>query len=118
MPADGWRRGALSASVPLLVLVTSVSAGVIVTSLARWLTAGLGFFTQQTVTLTVLAGAGVLALAAYAIACRRVLRRIRAWQLAERRRPADAAMATLCVTAMIVLLPALLLGVLPQHPAP
>lgn len=118
MQADRWRHGALVASAPLAVLAVSVAVGVVLTSLVRSWSAGLGFFTQQTATLTVLAGGGVAAASAYAIACNRVLRRIRAWQLADRRHPATAAMAGLCLTALIVALPVLILTMLPQHPAP
>lgn len=118
MQTDGWRHGALAASVPLAVLAITVSVGVVLTSLVRSSTAGLGFFTQQTVTLTLLAVGGVVAVSAYAIACRWVLRRIRAWQLADRRHPATVALAGLCLTALIVALPVLILTMLPQHPAP
>jgi hypothetical protein len=52
------------------------------------------------------------------MACRRALARIHAWQLAGQRRAAAAAMITLCMTAVFVLLPVLLATMLPQHPAP
>lgn len=118
MWADEWRHGALVASVPLAVLAVSMGLGVAVTALLRSWTAGLGFFTEQTVTLTGLAVAGGVGASAYGFACRWVLRRIRAWQLADRRQPATAALAGLCLTALIVALPVLILIMLPQHPAP
>ncbi len=87
-------------------------------ALMRTLTGSLGFATQQAAALATLALAGLIAAAGYRVACRRVLARIHAWQLADRRPAAAAAMVTLCLTALFVLLPVLLGTMLPQHPAP
>jgi hypothetical protein len=87
-------------------------------ALIRTLIASLGFATEQAVALATLAVAGVIAAAGYGMACRRALARIHAWQLAGQRRAAAAAMITLCMTAVFVLLPVLLATMLPQHPAP
>lgn len=118
MRPDQWRAGVLAAAGPLVVLLALILAALIALALMRTLTASLGFVTQQAVAMATLALAGLIAAAGYGMACGRVLARIRTWQLADRRPAAAAAMATLCVTALFVLLPVLLATMLPQHPAP
>src|SRR5690349_8056380 len=112
-----WRQAVLIASRPLAILLAIVVAGMSLLALVRTLTAPLGFFTQQALVLTSLALIGLLGLAVYALACRRVIARIRAWQVADQG-AAAAALLTLCLTAVIVALPVLVATTLPQHPAP
>lgn len=113
-----WRQGVLVASQPLGLLVAIVVAGSSALALVRTLTAPLGFFTQQALVLTSLALIGLLGLAVYALACRHVIGRIHAWQVADHGAAAAAAMLALCLTAVIVVLPVLVATTLPQHPAP
>jgi hypothetical protein len=118
MRADGWRTGVVAAALPLAVLLAIVVVGVITLALVRALTAPFGFLTEQAVVLATLALLGLLALMGYALACRRVMARIHAWQLTDQGAPAGAAMVTLSLTGLIVVLPVLLATLLPQHPAP
>jgi hypothetical protein len=118
MHSDQWRAGVLAAAGPLAVLVLLILAAMIALALMRNLTASLGFITQQAVAIATLALGGLIAATGYGMACRRVLARIHAWQLADRRPAAAAAMGTLCLTALFVLFPMLLATMLPQHPAP
>jgi hypothetical protein len=118
MRPDGWRAGAVAATLPLAVLVAIVVVGAITLALVRALTAPFGFFTEQAVVLATLALMGLLGLMGYALACRRVMARIHAWQLTDQRAAPAAAMVTLSLTALIVVLPVLLATLLPQHPAP
>ena len=118
MRSDQWRAGVLAAAGPIVILLALILAAMIALALLRIISASLGFATQQAAALATLALAGLIAAAGYGVACRRVLTRIHAWQLADQRAAATAAMVTLCVTALFVLLPVLLATMLPQHPAP
>ncbi len=118
MRPDGWRAGVVAAGLPLAVLAAMVTASAITLALVRALTAPFGLFTEQAVVLATLALMGLLALTGYALACRRVMALIHAWQLTDQGAAAAAAMGTLSLTALIVVLPVLLATLLPQHPAP
>ena len=84
---EGW-RGILTGLIPLGLLVVMVLATVLLTTLARLLFAGSGFFAQQRAAVIVLiAGLGV-------------------------------ALWTLGATALVIVFPVLLALLLPQHPFP
>jgi hypothetical protein len=103
---------------PLVPLVLTVVLTIGLAWLARQITAGAGFYTQQwaagiIVVLGILGGA--VALAAFSA---RVLRQVRAWQESGRSVQASAALFGLVIVALVVLLPVLLAIAIPQHPAP
>ena len=115
---EGVWRGLLVGLIPLVLLAAVVGISILLTALARQLFAGSGFFAQQQAALIVLIAGLILAIAAFAVAIWRVLRRVAAWQQSEARARANATLWALGATALIVVLPVLLALLLPQHPAP
>jgi uncharacterized membrane protein YidH (DUF202 family) len=111
-------RGALIGLIPLGLLAGIVALGVIATTLVRQLVAGSGFFVQQQAALITLIAGLILAIAIYAVALWRILRRVAAWQQDGKKAQASATLWALGATALIVVLPVLLALLLPQHPAP
>jgi hypothetical protein len=104
--------------IPLGVLVVLVVAAVGLTAVARALTGGQGFATEQLATVLTLVPGLALGFVLYTIALVRVWRRMTAWRLAGAVRRATGALWALVITALLVLLPAVLALVVPQHPAP
>jgi hypothetical protein len=99
--------------LPLIVAITIVLAW-----LARQITAGAGFYTQQWAA-GVIVVLGILAAAvSLAIFSVRAFRQVKTWQQAGQQAQASAALWGLVVVALVVLLPVLLAIVIPQHPAP
>ncbi|PWT70221.1 MAG: hypothetical protein C5B60_12440 [Chloroflexi bacterium] len=103
---------------PLVPLLLTVMVTLGLAWLARQITAGAGFYTQQwadgiIVVLGILGGA--LALAGFSA---RVLRQVRAWQESGLSAQAGAALWGLVAVALVVVLPVLLAIAIPQHPAP
>lgn len=113
----GW-HGILTGLVPLalLALVAIVTVGV--TVLARQLLVNQGFLVEQQVVAPVYSAGVAVAAIVYAVACFRVLRRVSRWQRAGNAAPAAATLWALVISALIVLLPILLVLIIPQHPAP
>ncbi len=60
----------------------------------------------------------VLAIAVFALAVWRVLRRVAAWQRARLIEQANAVLWALGATALVIVIPVLLALLLPQHPFP
>jgi hypothetical protein len=103
---------------PLAPLLLIVILTIGLAWLARQITAGAGFYTQQwaagvIVVLGILGGA--VALAIFSV---RALRQVKAWQESGLSAQAGAALWGLAVVALVVLLPLLLAILIPQHPAP
>ena len=111
-------RGALLGLVPLVLLVLIIAIALALASLARQLFAAPGFFAQQQVAIIILIAGFVLALVAYVIAIVLTTRRIASWQQNGIAARARAALWSLGITALIVILPFLVAILLPQHPAP
>lgn len=115
--SSGW-RGVLVGLIPLGLLASIVAITLLVTTLARQLVAGSGFFAQQQTALIALIVGLVLAIVVYTVAIWRVLRRVKSWQRDGITTQANAALWALTATALITVLPVLLALILPQHPAP
>jgi len=111
-------RGALFGLIPLGLVAGVVLITVVVTALARELVADAGFFVQQQTTLITLIVGLVLAVAVFALAVWRVMRRVAAWQQSGGAVQAKAALWVLGVTALVIVVPVLLALLLPQHPFP
>ena len=111
-------RGALLGLVPLGLLVLIIAIALALAALARQLLAASGFFAQQQAAVIILIAGFVLALVAYVIAIVLTMRRIASWQQNGIAARARAALWSLGITALIVILPFLVAILLPQHPAP
>lgn len=111
-------RGVLVGLIPLGLLAGIVSITLLVTALARQLAAVSGFYVQQQTALLALIVGLALAIAVYAVAIWRVLRRMKSWQREGTTTQANAALWALTTTALMSVLPVLLALLLPQHPAP
>jgi hypothetical protein len=111
-------HGVLIGLIPLGLLAGVVLVVIVITALARELAAGAGFFVQQqTVLITLIVGL-ILAIAVFAIAIWRVLRRVTEWQQTGVAVQANAALWALGATALVIVIPVLLAILLPQYPAP
>ena len=115
---DSPWRGLLTGLIPLGLLIVIVAVTVALTALARQLFVGSGFFAQQQAAVIVLIAGLLLACIVYAVALWRTLRSVSIWQQEEKRAQASAALWVLGATALIVVVPVLLVLLLPQHPAP
>jgi hypothetical protein len=111
-------RGALIGLIPVGLLAGCVALAVVLTALARQLVSGSGFFVQQQAALITLIVGLMLAIAIFALAVWRVLRRVAAWQQSGVAVQAKAALWALGVTALVIVVPVLLALLLPQHPFP
>jgi uncharacterized membrane protein YidH (DUF202 family) len=112
----GVGRRLLVGLLPLGLLAAVVGMTIPLTALARQLYEGAGFFAQQQAAVIVLSVGLLLAIAVFAVAVWRVLRRVAAWQ--QNGAKASATLWALSATALIVVLPVVLAVLLPQHPAP
>lgn len=110
-------RGALLGLVPLGLLVLIIAIALALAALGRQLFATSGFFAQQQAAVIILVAGFVLALVVYGIAIVLTLRRVASWQQSGIAARARAALWSLGITALIVILPLLLAILLPQHPA-
>jgi hypothetical protein len=108
----------ISSLVPLAFVVPIISVALALAALARQLTAGQGFSTQQWAAVIVIALGLLAAAASYIISCVRTLQHIKLWQQLGQATQANGALWGLVVVALIVLLPVLLAVFIPQHPAP
>ena len=111
-------RGFASSLVPLAFVAVIVLVALALAALARQLTAGQGFYTQQWAAVIVIAGGLLATAASYIVTCVQALRRVKLWQQAGQTAQASGALWGLVVVALIVLLPLLLAIAIPQHPAP
>ena len=111
-------RGALLGLVPLVLLVLIIAIALALAALVRQLFAASGFFAQQQAAIIILVAGFVLALVVYVIAIVLTTRRIASWQQNGIAARARAALWSLGITALIVILPFLVAILLPQHPAP
>ncbi len=111
-------RGALIGLIPLGLLACCIALTVVLTALARQLTAGSGFYAQQQAALVMLIIGSVLTIVAFAVAVWRVVRRVAIWQRTDLTVQANAAIWSLGVTALVIVIPLLLAIMLPQHPFP
>ena len=118
MPGPSTLRGILLGLIPLLLLAIIVIVTLLITAFARQWVASSGFFRQQQVALIVLIAGFILAILAFAIVIWRVSEQIKDWQQDGLVKPGRAALWTLGITVLIVLLPVVLAIVLPQNPAP
>jgi hypothetical protein len=104
--------------VPLVVLAALAGGTLLGSALARALTASGGFFAQRQATLVVLVVGGVLAAIGYAATVLWAWHRQRRWNEAGAYAAGSGTLASLTLTALVVLLPIVLAFVVPQHPAP
>lgn len=114
---EAW-RGLLVGLAPLGALIVMVLLTVLLTVLARLLFADAGFFAQQQATVIVLIAGLILSIAGFGLVVWRVLRHVALWQLIEAKARARAALWTLGVSALVIVMPLLLAFLLPQHPFP
>jgi uncharacterized membrane protein YidH (DUF202 family) len=112
----GVWRGLLVGLIPLGLLAAVVGITVLLAALARQMFEASGFFAQQQAAVIVLIVGLMLAIAVFAVAIWRVLRRVAARQQSGAK--ASATLWALSATALLVVLPVLLALLLPQHPAP
>ncbi len=117
LTGSAW-RGALIGLVPLGLLIVMVTATLFFTVLARQLAADAGFAVQQSAAVTTLITGLLLAIAAFAVAIWRVLRRVAVWQQGGAIVQARATLWALGVTGLVIIGPVLLALFLPQHPFP
>ena len=111
-------QGVLTGLIPLGLLIVLVTVTMLLTTLVRLLFANAGFFTQQQASVIVLILGLILTIAVFAVAIWRVLRRVAIWQQNVVTIQANAALWTLGLTALVVVVPVLLAILLPQHPFP
>jgi hypothetical protein len=111
-------RGTLVGLIPLGLLIVIVAVTFLLTALARQLVASSGFFAQQQASLIVLVAGLAVALVVYIIAFVRTLRGVTTWQQGGVVGQARATLLALGFTALVVLLPVVVVLVLPQSPAP
>jgi hypothetical protein len=117
LTGSAW-RGVLIGLVPLGLLIVMVAATLLLTVLARQLAANAGFAVQQSAAVITLITGLLLAIAAFAVATWRVLRRVAIWQQGGAIVQARATLWALGVTGLVVIGPVLLALLLPQHPFP
>ena len=111
-------RGVLVGLIPLGLLAGCIALTVVLTALARQLTSGSGFYVQQQSALVMLIIGSVLTIVVFAVAVWRVVRRVAIWQRTDVTVQAKAALWSLGVTALVIVIPFLLALMLPQHPFP
>jgi hypothetical protein len=111
-------RGVLIGLMPLGLLLGLVAATLLLTVLIRSLTAGAGFAVQQSAALMSLITGLILTIVVFAVAIRRVLRRVAIWQQGGVMTQASATLWALGLTGLVVVGPVLLALLLPQHPFP
>ena len=113
-----YRRGVLYGVIPLAVLAVITAMALALAALVRQLIGAPAFLAQQQAVLLILGCGLVLAIVAFTLAVIFTLRRVATWQRDGPVERARAALWTLSVSALVILLPVLLALVLPQHPAP
>jgi hypothetical protein len=111
-------RGFASSLVPLAFVAMIVIVALALAALARQLTAGQGFYTEQWASGIIIVLGLLGSAAAYIVSCMQALRRVKLWQQAGQTALANGALWGLVVVALVVLLPLLLAILIPQQPAP
>lgn len=110
----GSGQGVLVGLVPLALLIIGVAITVLLSAIVLSLLGEIEFVTRQTIMLGIVI-VGLLASAVvYAIACARVLRRVKQWQRMGMVRIATAALWVMAASAIVVLLPVLIAVALPS----
>jgi hypothetical protein len=111
-------RGFASGLLPLLPVAVIVVVALALAALARQLTAGQGFYTQQWAA-GIIVVLGLLGSAvSYTVSRVRAMSQVRRWQAAGQTSQATGALWGLLVVTLVILLPVLLAIFIPQHPAP
>jgi uncharacterized membrane protein YidH (DUF202 family) len=111
-------HGALIGLIPLGLLAGCIALTVVLTALARQMTSGSGFYVQQQAALVMLIIGSALTIVVFAVAVWRVVRRVAIWLRKGVTVQANAAIWSLGVTALVIIMPLLLALLLPQHPFP
>lgn len=110
--SEYW-HGVLYGAIPLAVVVVMIAGVLMLTALVRQVIGVSAFPLQQSVVLIILGSGLVLALVAFTLALIFTLRRVARWQRHGPVERAQAALWTLGVSAVVILLPFLLAFVLP-----
>ncbi len=113
---DRAARGVLEGAIPLAAALVWVALTLAVLAIARQLTAGLGFATQQTTAMIIAFAGLVLAALSFAVSSVIVLRQVSAWQRLGGARQATGALWTLAAVALVVVAPVILVNVIPRYP--
>jgi hypothetical protein len=87
-------------------------------AIARQLTAGQGFYTQQWAAGIIIVLGLLGSAASYIVSCVRAMSRVRRWQETGQTSQASGALWGLVVVTLVIVLPVLLAIFIPQHPAP
>ena len=116
--AGTFWHGALVGGAPIALLAVIVGATLLLSTLARALTASGGFFAQQRAALIVLVAGTTLAALGYIFAIIWAWSWLRRWHLAGAIAPIRGALTALALTSLLVLLPLILAATLPPPPAP
>lgn len=111
-------HGILVGLVPLGLLAGFVTLTLVLTALVRQLVPVTNFPVQEQAAVATLIAGLIVAAAVFAVAVWRTLRRVAVWQQIGERVQARAALWTLGVTALVVVMPVVLAALLPQYPAP
>lgn len=111
-------HGVLVGLVPLLALALLVTITIVLTTLIRQSTLADGFFVWERNALITLIAGLVVALIVYIVALVKVLQTIARWITGRFTIRSAAALWTLAISAIVVILPVIIAIVLPQSPAP
>jgi hypothetical protein len=111
-------RGFASGLLPLVPVTVIVVVALALAALARQLTAGQGFYTQQWAAVIIIVLGLLGSAASYIVSCVRAMSQVRRWQETGQTSQASGALWGLVVVTLLVLLPVLLAILIPQHPAP
>jgi hypothetical protein len=110
--------GFASGLFPLVPVTVIVVVALALAALARQLTAGQGFYTQQWAAVIIIVLGLLGSAASYIVSCARAVSQVRRWQETGQTSRASGALWGLVVVTLLVLLPVLLAILIPQHPAP
>lgn len=110
--------GFVSAVLPLGLIAVIVVVALALAALARALTAGQGFYTEQWASGIIIVLGLLGSAATYTVSGVQSLRRVKGWQQAGQIARANGALWGLVVVALVVLVPLLLAILIPQQPAP
>lgn len=108
-----YRYGMLYGLLPLAAVAVIIVAALLLAALERQLIGVSSFLLQQQVVLLTLGGGVILALVAFTLALIFTLRYMTKWEHDRQNERVHAALWTLAVSALVILLPTLLAFVLP-----
>jgi hypothetical protein len=111
-------RGFASGLLPLVPVAVIVVVALALAALARQLTAGQGFYTEQWAAGIIIVLGLLGSAASYIVSSVRAMSRVRHWQETGQMSQATGALWGLVVVTLVILLPVLLAILIPQHPAP